>query len=115
MVECADRLAALYWHRAASRAVVAIAIFIGFLVVGIRLGYPSMGVGGLLFAAALIVLPHILRLRRFLTSLECRYCHKPAGRYFTRESRVFLRCQHCGEESATDCILAYAGGPPAKG
>lgn len=113
-VECADRLTALYWHRSASRAGAAILIVVGCVVTGVQAGDLWIGACGVLLAAVVVVFPQLRRLHRFLMAVECPRCHKPVGSYVTQPSRVFLRCQHCGEESATDCIISYAGGPPSK-
>ncbi|HEX8296795.1 MAG TPA: hypothetical protein VF593_10865 [Chthoniobacteraceae bacterium] len=114
VVQCADRLRALYWHRAVPRTLWVFLIFVGFLTTGLRMGHPWLGAVGVLFVASAFVIPHILRIRRFLAGLECPNCQQPAGTYFFRQAHLWLRCKHCGQESSTDCMITYAGGPPSK-
>lgn len=64
--------------------------------------------------ALFCVLPRILRMNRSITRIPCPGCGRPVGDSFTKNSRLHLRCKHCGEVSATDCGIAISGGIPYK-
>src|SRR3712207_462925 len=95
IAECADRLAALYWHRLILRSVIVAFMFAGFVILGIRLNQPWIGALGVLAAAGIIIL-QILRQHHFLRALQCPDCNKPAGSYRSHSSRIYLHCEHCG-------------------
>jgi len=77
-------------------------------------GIDWLGLVPIILLAVFFVIPAILKQHRFLASLACPHCNQAAGRYFTRRGRLHLRCQHCGQETPTDCIMPYAAGPPFK-
>lgn len=64
--------------------------------------------------AVFCVIPRILRMNRSLMRIPCPACGRPVGGHFTENSRIHLRCGHCGEVSPTDCGVAVSGGIPYK-
>jgi len=89
-------------------------IILAFNVIGVRLDQPRIGLVGLFLVAATLIIPQMKRHDRFLRALQCPHCQRAAGRYKFRHSRLHLLCQHCGQESPTDCVVNHAGGPPMK-
>ena len=71
-----------------------------------------LGAIGIALAGALVVIPQVMRITRFITSLPCAACGLPAGRYTTVNLILHLHCNHCGHLSRTDCLML--GQPPTK-
>jgi len=114
VVECADRARALNSQHTVRLAVLTLLIPFGCHLIGLHFGKTWFGVVGILLAGRFVIFPHIMREHRFYTSLQCPHCQQPAGRYLSRQRRIYLHCQHCGQESPTDCMIPWAGGPPCK-
>jgi len=68
----------------------------------------------ILIVMGFIVAPKLIRQHRCLAELPCPSCGRQVGGYFTRNSRIHLRCSHCGKESPTDCGISAMGGIPYK-
>lgn len=69
--------------------------------------------GGVLLMGAIIffILPRLRSEQLFLNSLSCAHCGEPAGRYFSKQAIIHLRCRHCGKVSRTDCMRLGPGAP----
>ena len=116
VVRCADDLRSVYprvsfWHGLAFAAV-----FLLFQLIAEGLGWHWLRlIPFILFAV--FVLPAIMRLhrgyQRVLDSLVCPHCGQAAGKTFTKQGILHLRCVHCGEKSRTDALVLYQG-PPTK-
>ncbi len=114
VVTCADSVSVIYSEFGILKTVVAAITFVGFVFLGLWMHALWLGVVGILLIASFLVVPHVFRIHRFLSSLPCPVCGLPAGRYISRISRIYIRCKHCGHEAPTDCKFLYAGGPPIK-
>lgn len=112
MVECAERYKELYWSWMVLRTVLIIFVFVGFVMVGAANEKPWLGACGIIIVGMSVIVPHVLSIQQFLRGLPCPHCDQSADITFLRRSRLYLRCKHCGEESPTDCVIPYAGGPP---
>src|SRR5947207_2372990 len=102
IVTCAERLSAIYWERIVIKTVMAAVLFFGFAFLGVWLRVSWLAPVGVVLVAGFFVVPHILRIHHFLTSLPCPACGLPAGSYTSTNSRVCLHCKHCGHEAPTD-------------
>ncbi len=114
VVECADQLKALYWSHSIARTLMAIGFVFGFLLIGVRTSQAWVLPCGVMFTGIVLVVPHVMKIGRFLNTLQCPNCGRSAGSYSSTAAKVYLRCRHCGEETPTDCMLACAGGPPTR-
>ncbi len=114
VVECADRARALNSQFTFLHMALTLLIPFGCQLIGFHVGVTWFGVVGILLVGLFVIFPHMQRMDRFYTSLQCPHCQQPIGRYGGRKRRLYLHCQHCGQESPTDCMIPWAGGPPCK-
>lgn len=84
-----------------------------FFLLGTVFKMEWLGVIGVLLGGGLFVVPHVLRINRFLGSLSCASCGLPAGKHTTVNLILHLECRHCGHLSRTDCMMS--GPMPTKG
>jgi hypothetical protein len=116
VVRCADDLGKLclrpkLWHYAAM-----LATFFAFQLLAGWTGWHWLHpVPVVLIMVALI--PIIIRqqrnYQRFIGSVLCPHCGLAAGKTFTKQGILHLRCRHCGKETRTDSLVLYQG-PPTK-
>lgn len=114
VVVCADKLRAMLldgYLRAISFILAVNAIL---FVIGSLLDAHGLQAVWMLIVVIFIVAPKIIRQHRCLAELPCPSCGCQVGGYFSRNSRIHLRCSHCGEESPTDCGISVMGGIPYK-
>ena len=116
LVECADRFRDYYWQNFKGGSTLAALFLLGCLVAfGLHGNWVWVGVVVLVLISGVLIVPRLIRIHRFLQVQPCPHCRKAVGAYESRSSRIVLCCQHCQKESATDCLIRYAGGPPSKG
>lgn len=115
-MRCADDLRAVYPKPPYWLGLGFLVIFLAFQLVAEWLGWQWLRVVPFVFFL-IFVLPVIMRLHRnyrsVLDSIVCPHCGQAAGKTFTKMGVLYLRCQHCGEESRTDSLVLYQG-PPTK-
>ncbi len=70
-----------------------------------------IGVFAITLCAGLFVVPHVMRVRRFLATLPCGSCGQAAGRHTTVKGILHLHCDHCGHLTRTDCLMLGPGKP----
>ncbi|MEO5915498.1 MAG: hypothetical protein ABIS50_14795 [Luteolibacter sp.] len=105
VVICADALRDLYPKSQMKAGIKAACICSPFFLLGTLLKMEWLGVIGIGLVFVLFVVPHILRIKRFLASLPCSVCGLPAGRHTTVNLIMHLECEHCGHLSRTDCLM----------
>jgi hypothetical protein len=110
---CADDLRALYPSvRQQFRHIVkCVLICSATFLLGTYLKMEWLGVFAIALCAVLFIVPLVLRIRRFLASLPCGSCGKPAGRHSTGGGVLHLKCEHCGSLTRTDCLMSGPGKP----
>ncbi|MCW1922180.1 hypothetical protein OKA05_06425 [Luteolibacter arcticus] len=116
VVRCADDLRAVYPKPSFWLGLAFIAVFLVFQLIAEWLDWQWLRV--VPFVLFLIfVLPVVMRLQRdyqrVINALECPHCGQAAGKTFTKQGILHLRCQHCGKETRTDSLVLYQG-PPTK-
>lgn len=114
VVICADTQRAILMDGAQRQVIWFMAINAALWLLGELfhvLWLPAIGIIGF---AAFCIVPRLLRINRSLAQIACPACGRSAGAYFTENSRVHLRCQHCSEVSPTDCGVGIMGGIPYK-
>jgi hypothetical protein len=84
---------------------------IPFFLLGEFLHMEWLGGIGIVLWGGFFVVPHLLRIRRFMTSLPCGSCGRAAGRHLTVSGILHLHCNHCGHLTRTDCLMMGAGKP----
>lgn len=118
VARCADEM--LVFHRQRWKmAVAAILITVGSELLAKWWKISFLPPVGCLIVIGAIVLPHVLQMHRFLSSLLCGYCSQPVGRFTTRRDshgagRMILICKHCGKETMTNCVYPHRNSPPQK-
>ncbi len=115
-VRCADDLGAMFPRPKARHYVWMLSFFLLFQLFACWTGWDWLGVVPFVVCFA-VMLPWAIRFgreyQRRIHSLGCPHCGQPAGKTFTKQGILHLRCQHCGEESRTDSLVLYQG-PPTK-
>jgi len=113
VVICADSLRAVYQDRLKAKTLKAVLICTPFFILGVLLRMEWIGIFGILAVAGFVILPHVLRVLRFLRSIPCPACGLPAGKHETSRFILHLQCTHCGQRSRTDCMF-FGPGLPTK-
>lgn len=110
---CADNLRALYAlpPQQFKMALVSLAILVPTFLLGVLFNIEWIGVFAIALVGGLFVVPHVMRIQRFLAALPCGNCGKPAGRHMTVNGVLHLKCQHCGNLTRTDCLMLGPGKP----
>lgn len=80
-------------------------------LLGSFLNMEWIGVFAIMLCAGLFVVPHVMRIQRFLATLSCGSCGQAAGRHTTVNGVLHLRCNHCGRLTRTDCLILGPGKP----
>jgi hypothetical protein len=111
VVTCAEDIRALYPHPIKA-TLKSIAISCPFLALAALTNTEWLGAIGIVAVSATIVIPHVIRVERFLRSIPCAACHLPAGKHTTIHAILHLKCQHCHHVSQTDCMFLL--GTPSK-
>jgi hypothetical protein len=112
VVVCADSFRALYPGVRFTTALKAVALCGPFFLLGEYFKIVWPGVIGVCLVGGVFVVPHILRVRSFLSSLPCASCGRAAGGTTTVNLILHLKCRHCGHLSRTDCLMS--GSMPTK-
>lgn len=113
LLACADDLRALYPspRRQFKVVLVCVGICVPVFLLGEFLRMEWIGVFAILLCSVLFIVPHVLRIRRFLATLLCGTCGKAAGRHTTVAGVLHLKCDHCGSLTRTDCLWLGPGKP----
>jgi hypothetical protein len=116
VVRCADDLKAVYPRMPFRRGLVFLIVFLAFQLAAEGSGWQWLRVVPfILFMIFLlpIIVRHQRNYRRVLNALLCPHCGQAAGKTFTKQGILHLRCQRCGRETRTDSLVLYQG-PPTK-
>ncbi|RYD18744.1 MAG: hypothetical protein EOP88_21525 [Verrucomicrobiaceae bacterium] len=110
---CADDIRALYPQprQLLKMALGGVAICVPTFLLGEFFNIPWIGVIPIALGGGLFVVPHVMRIQRFLAALPCGKCGKPAGRHTTVSGVLHLKCQRCGNVTRTDCLMMGPGKP----
>ena len=108
MVRCFDRYIERFWSTSPRDTLIGLA----------AVGVVSLITWGHWIGKVLIFIPVFIYVTRrgkrsleFFNVLSCPGCGHAVGEHFMKSFRVFLRCQHCGSESPTDCLFIGSGKP----
>jgi hypothetical protein len=116
IVSCADDLGTIYPRLKLRHYAGIITGFLLFQLFASWTGWDWLSVVPFIVFFA-VMLPWAIRFgreyQRRINSLVCPHCGQPAGKTFTKQGILHLRCQHCGKETRTDALVFYKG-PPIK-
>lgn len=105
IVQCADALIALHKRKQWVDVWLAVIIMLPFLGLMEWTQRHVFGLLGMILVALLVIWPRMTRQQRYLRTLRCAYCGRPAGDYHMHHFVLHLQCRHCGRESRTDCQM----------